>query len=106
MTSCFEEELLSYSCIYCGASVPFYDNCVLWVYSQCPCVHTLYAVVTGLFTHVLLFNLEGTSAAEISSGPRSAPWVSPLASATGVISKVFFCVALFIYVLARLPQYL
>ena len=54
----------------------------------------------------LALNLEVNSAAEISSGPRSAPWVSPLASATGVISKVFFCIALFIYVLARLPQYL
>lgn len=54
----------------------------------------------------LVLNLEVNSAAEISSGPRSAPWVSPLAPATGVISKVLFCVALFIYALARLPQYL
>lgn len=38
------------------------------------------------------FNLEVNSAAEISSGPTTEPWVSPLASSTGAISKVYFCV--------------
>lgn len=55
MTGCCEEELLSYSCIYCGASVPFYDNCVLQMQLSVPlCVLMLSAIVTGLFIRVLL----------------------------------------------------
>ncbi len=78
------------------------SECVL---SALVCAHALCSGYRSVCT-CLALNLEVNSTAEISSGPRLAPWVSPLASATGVISKVFFCVAVFIYVLARLPQYL
>lgn len=81
------------------------------VFSGCITVSALvcaHAFCSGFrsVTTCLALNLAVNSAAEISSGTRSAPWVSPLASATGVISKVFFRDVPFIYVLACLPQYL
>ena len=41
------------ACIYFGAGVPLYDNCVLRVCS-CQCVLAHSVVVTGLLAHVLL----------------------------------------------------
>lgn len=85
----------------------FYGNCVLRVFScQCPCVPICFLLWLHVCLYTSCFLIWKYSAVEISSGPRSVPWVSPLASATGVISEVSLCVALFIYVLARLPQYL